>query len=96
MSLIDVQASTVVELCPNARIIIELFEMEWMKSMHHRQFDWTLPPSLWPPFAAGSVFSSSMFDALLCQVRRRVGDRSVVRHAHHSLVCSRACISSPP
>ena len=62
------QASSLIDMYPKVRVVVDLFELTSMKFMNQRFFDWSLPPTLWPPYASGSVFSSAMFDTMLCQV----------------------------
>ncbi len=63
------QVSRVMAWYPGVRIVADFFDLTSMKLMNQRYFDWSLPPSLWPPFTSGSVFCSSLLDPLLCQVR---------------------------
>lgn len=60
-------ASSLIDMYPKVRVVVDLFELTSMKFMNQRFFDWSLPPTLWPPYASGSVFSSAMFDTMLCQ-----------------------------
>jgi hypothetical protein len=64
------QASSLMDMYPKVRVVVDLFELTSMKFMNQRFFDWSLPPTLWPPYASGSVFSSAVFDTTLCKVRK--------------------------
>jgi hypothetical protein len=66
---------------PSVRVVVDLFELSSMKFMNQRFFDWSLPLTLWPPYASGSVFSGAMFDTMLCQVRHPLEHRMMAIRA---------------
>jgi hypothetical protein len=87
---LPVQASCLIDMYPSVRVVVDLFELSSMKFMNQRFFDWSLPLTLWPPYASGSVFSGAMFDTMLCQVRHPA------RVSHDGYQSLRHTALSPP